>query len=84
MVSMRDFLKSSGRWLNISWFAPLILLALPACGLDASGIPNPDAFDGGTGDLSSAVMCDIPKPPEEGASECADSTDVGILSLIHI
>jgi hypothetical protein len=77
-MSMRDFLKSSGRWLRAGWYLPLILLALPACGLDASGIPNPDAFDPGTGDLSSAVMCDIPKPPEEGVSDCADSTDVGV------
>jgi hypothetical protein len=75
---MRDFLKSSGRWLSAGWFWPLVLLALPACGLDTSGIPNPNAFDPGTGDLSSAVMCDIPKPNLEGTSNCADSTDVGI------
>ena len=78
MVSMRDVLKSSGRWLCAGWYVPLILLALPACGLDSSGLPNSNAFDPGTGDLSSAVMCDIPKPTLEGTSECADATDVGI------
>jgi hypothetical protein len=78
MVSMRDVLKSSGRWLCAGWYVPLILLALPACGLDSSGLPNPNAFDPGTGDLSSAVMCDIPKPSLEGGNDCADATDVGI------
>jgi hypothetical protein len=78
MVSMRDVLKSSGRWLSGGWYVPLILLALPACALDSSGIPNPNGFDPGTGDLSSAVMCDIPKPTLEGTPECADATDVGI------
>ncbi len=36
---MRDFLRSSGRWLRTAWIWPLALLMLPMCGLDSSGIP---------------------------------------------
>jgi hypothetical protein len=82
MLSMRDFLRSSGRWLGAGWYWPLILLALPACGLATGGIPNPNAFDPGTGDLSSAVMCDIVKPTE--VVQCATGADFGnIMSKDH-
>jgi len=77
---MRDFLKSSRRRLGAGWYWPLVLLALPACALQTGGImvPNDNAFDPGTGDRSSAVMCDIPKVQLGGNSTmCATSTDVG-------
>src|SRR5581483_585172 len=81
MVSMRDFLKSSVRWLQAGWVWPLVLLALPACGLATGGFTggSNNTFDPGTGDLSSGVMCDIPKVQDNGRSgTCATSTDIGI------
>ncbi len=81
MVSMRDFLKSSVRWLQAGWIWPLVLLALPACGLATGGFTggSNNTFDPGTGDLSSGVMCDIPKVQDNGRSgTCATSTDIGI------
>jgi hypothetical protein len=82
MVSMRNVLKSSGRWLSAGWYWPLVLLALPACGLSTAGLPNENAFDPGTGDLSSAVMCDIVKPTE--VVQCATGADFGnIMSKEH-
>jgi hypothetical protein len=62
---MRDFLKSTGRWLRAGWFWPLALLTLPTCGLiynfDASGPPRPPSFDPGDPPVTGAIMCDIPK-----------------------
>jgi hypothetical protein len=34
---MRDVKHSSGRWLILGWLLPLVLLALPNCGLQTSG-----------------------------------------------
>jgi hypothetical protein len=78
MVSMRDFLRSSGRWLSGGWFWPLALLALPACAFQTNGLPNPDAFDPGPAPQSSAVMCDIAKPPFDDvmSNNCATASDV--------
>jgi hypothetical protein len=67
MLSMREFLKSSGRWVRNGWFWPLVLLALPNCAIqpipglssDVEHGPNP----------TSIVMCDIPKFTE--AVQCA-------------
>ena len=71
---MRDFLKSSDRWLTYGWFGPLVLLALPTCGLSTFG--TGPAFDPGPGARSGAVMCDIPRVPEEGSDPCATQADV--------
>jgi hypothetical protein len=85
---MRRFLKSSGRWLSAGWFWPLILLALPNCALQTGGLPglpDPHTFDPGTGDLSSAVMCDIPHVQDNGTSSmCASQGDmVTAMPLLH-
>jgi hypothetical protein len=81
---MRDFLKSTGRWLSAGWYWPLVLLALPVCALQTGGIPNPNAFDPGSGPLTGAVMCDIPKVPDEVSGNCANSTDEGSgMSTLH-
>jgi hypothetical protein len=77
MVSMRDFLKSGGRWLGAGWYWPLILLALPACAFQTNGIQNPNAFEPGTAPLTGEVMCDIPKPLFDGVQDdCATAADV--------
>ena len=69
---MSDFLKSSGRRLRAGWFLPLALLTFPMC-LDFDqfdvGDPPP-AFDPGNPPVTSAVMCDIPKPVIEEGSDC--------------
>jgi len=72
---MRDFLKSTGRRWRAGWFWPLALLTLPGCGFSTDGIPGPstNAFDPGTAPLSSAIMCDIPKPP---IGDCATPSDL--------
>src|SRR6185436_8861049 len=57
---MRNFLKSSRRWLSTGWFWPLVLLALPTCGLQTGGLDGP-ILQQGDELKSSAVMCDIPK-----------------------
>jgi hypothetical protein len=76
MLSMRDVLKSIGGRLPAGWFWPLVLLALPNCTLDNSGLPNPFPFNPGSGDLSFAVMCEIPKVPDPNNPEnCADGTE---------
>jgi hypothetical protein len=55
---MRDSLKSSRRWSSDGWFWGLVVLALPCCSLDSSGL--------GTGRASvtktTAIFCDIEKP----------------------
>jgi len=76
MLSMREFLKSSGRWVRDGWFWPLVLLALPNCGLYKSGLPpNPFAFptDFSAGDL---VMCDIKEPVPDGETDCAKDDEL--------
>ncbi len=76
---MRGFLKTSGRWLSGGWIWPLVLLALPACAFQTNGIKVPGVFDPGDQPLTSAVMCDIPKPQDSGKSyRCATATDVGV------
>ena len=74
---MRDFLKSSGRRLGAGWYWPLVLLALPACAFHTNGLPNPNAFDPGQGDLTGLIMCDIPKPNPDGIPNyCANQMDL--------
>jgi hypothetical protein len=71
---MRDVLKSSGCRLRGGWFWPLVLLALPACGLNTRG--TGPAFDPGSEPRTGRIMCDIPKVPEEGSNPCATEADV--------
>jgi hypothetical protein len=75
---MRHFLKSTGRWLRAACFWPLVLLALPNCMLDSTGIGGlpDDPFDPGPSPASSAIMCEIPMPDVEGTGECASQQDV--------
>ena len=69
---MREFLKSSRRWLSTGWFWPLVLLALPNCVLGNSGLPNPNAVVTGESPTS-AVMCFVPKLPDpNNPQNCAD------------
>jgi hypothetical protein len=74
MLSMHDFLKSSGRRLRAGWFWPLVLLALPNCVLQSGGFGPPPVYDGGS-NPTSAIMCDIPKVLE---TDCATSTEIGL------
>jgi hypothetical protein len=77
---MRDFLKSSGRWLQAGWLLPLVLLVLPSCILNSGpfeeGGEKSLVFDPGADPRSGAIMCDIPKVPDPEASECADAADI--------
>ena len=75
---MREFLKSSRRWLSTGWFWPLVLLALPNCVLGNSGLPNPNAVVTGESPTS-AVMCFVPKLPDPNNPEnCADANQKSI------
>jgi hypothetical protein len=78
---MRNFLKSSPRWLQAGWVLPLVLLTLPNCILnggpyEGSDDPLPLVFDPGVDPLSGAIMCDIPKVPDPEASECAKDDEI--------
>jgi hypothetical protein len=75
---MHAFLKRNSHWLRTSWLWPLVLLALPNCGLSTDVTPGPPpAFDPGPAPISSVVMCDIPKVPNAGSNGCANSTETG-------
>ena len=77
---MREFPKRIGRWLSVGWFWPLVLLALPNCVLGMSGLPNPNHFNPGSGDLSTGVMCDIPVVPADGVLfPCATPEEITTL-----
>src|SRR5262245_31609731 len=74
---MREFSKSTARWLRAACFWPLALLALPNCMLDFDSIgPQPWDFDPGPSPASSAIMCPISVRDIEGAGECATQQDV--------
>lgn len=75
---MRDFLNSSGRWFRGNWFWPLVLLALPNCSsvLGIEDWESPVFFDAGPEPRTSAIMCDIAKPP---GAECSAPGDTGTL-----
>jgi hypothetical protein len=73
---MRESLKSSARGLLAGWFWPLVLLALPNCGLQNPGwVPPAKEFDAGPQPHTSAIMCDLPK--YSATTVCATSADVG-------
>ncbi len=85
---MPVLLKSTGRWLRVGWFWPLALLALPMCTLDFDNVgpqsPDP-AFNPGPSPVTSAVMCDIPKPVVEELTDCVTDPDeaTAFMSLAH-
>ena len=56
---MRDSLKSSVRRLTAGWFWPLVLLALPTCGLDVRGRGPALNLNSGPKPHSEAIFCDI-------------------------
>ena len=70
---MRELLTRSRRWLKVGWFWPLVLLALPNCFLDASGLGPLPALEPGS-NPTSAIMCDIPKFTEV-TPNCAQPGD---------
>jgi hypothetical protein len=55
---MRDFLKSSGRWLSIGWFWIAVLLVLPNCSYTTPVAGGPNLRRGAL-PHSSAIFCDI-------------------------
>jgi len=71
---MRVSLKSLIRFLAVGWFWAFILLALPNCGLDASGIPceNPDCSTDDTGN-----DCPNPEDPECEEPDPVEAFDPG-------
>lgn len=75
---MRSVLKTSGRKWNLGWLLPLVLLALPNCLLSGGAFdPDPNAPNFSPGpDPTSAIMCEIPVPVEEGDEECATAEEV--------
>lgn len=74
---MRDVLKSTRRWRYAGWMLPVVLLALPNCFLDSTGLGIPDQFDPGDAPLTGAILCDIPKVEELGANgDCANVDEV--------
>jgi hypothetical protein len=81
MLSMRDFLKSSGRRLRAGWFWPLLLLALPTCTNDYGAFTTfREAFDPGPEPRTSVIMCDIPKVPPDSANwPCAMPMEIASL-----
>jgi hypothetical protein len=74
---MRDFLKSSARWRQVSCVWPVVLmLALPGCFLDVSPYPPGseagEVFKPGLDPLNGAILCDIPKVPDPVVGECME------------
>jgi hypothetical protein len=56
---MRDFLKSSARRLAAGWYWPLVILALPNCGLDTTGTCCATHLNTGPLPHSDVIFCDI-------------------------
>jgi hypothetical protein len=76
---MRDSLEAGvRRFVSGWWFWALVLLALPNCGFDVSGLP-PDPPNLNPGELphSSAIMCDIEKY-QDPARRCATAQDLAM------
>jgi hypothetical protein len=60
--------------LQTGWFWPLVLLALPNCALDRSGILG--NLDPGPGPNNDAIMCDIEVFQGPGGHRCALAQDI--------
>jgi hypothetical protein len=60
---MRNYLERTTRWFTAGWFGSVVLLVLPACGFDPSGLgsaPTQNLIQGNQ-PWSSMIMCDIEK-----------------------
>lgn len=85
---MRDLKKSRRRGWSAGWLLPLVLLALPTCGLSTAGVNcsgNCDpvdtpavVFDPGMEPLTSAVMCDIPTVESVEQVLCATDDELAM------
>ena len=75
---MRSVLKTGGRRWNLGWLLPLVLLALPNCFLSGAPFdPDPNAPHFSPGENpTSAIMCEIPVPPNEEGDECATDEEM--------
>jgi len=77
---MRDVLNSALRRLKTGWFWPLVVLALPTCGLDVTGTGTPPVLNAGPLPHGDAVMCDIER--YQGVTRrCATPDDVPSIGL---
>jgi hypothetical protein len=74
---MFDSLKSKVARLGIGWYWPLVLLALPACFLDATGLGTLPEFDPGQVPLADAIMCDI-RTAEDPRCASQEEIDMGV------
>jgi len=74
---MFDSLKSKVPRLGTGWYWPLVLLALPACFLDSTGLGTLPEFDPGDLPIADAIMCDIQMPD---TPQCAtqEQIDLGV------
>jgi hypothetical protein len=76
---MGEVLKARGRWVQAGWVLPLVLLTLPNCFLDSTGLDYGDpqvVFDPGPDPRTSAIMCEIRKVPHPTNSDCATLEDM--------
>jgi hypothetical protein len=75
---MRDFLETGARRFTSGWwFWALVLLALPNCGFEVSGLPYTPVLTPGDLPHSSAIMCDIEKYQDPGR-RCATAQDLAM------
>ncbi len=77
---MRGSFTARVRWLRVVWFWPLVLLTLPNCTLDRSGICSICGLNIAPGPVpwTGAVFCDIEKPGTEGR-HCASPDEINTL-----
>ena len=67
---MRDFLKQGARWVNFGCFWAAVLLLLPGCFLDATGLGPNQNLEQGPQPWSSMIMCHVEK---KGGRHCPAS-----------
>ena len=72
---MFDSLKSKVRRLGAGWYWALVLLVLPGCFLDATGLPQQHEFDPGDLPHGDAIMCDIRSAEQP---HCASQTEIDL------
>ena len=78
---MRDLRQFGGGLVRTWWFWAFALLALPNCMLQTQGTACTDEdpgckFDAGDEPQSSAIMCDIEAPVDEGTNLCANANEM--------
>jgi hypothetical protein len=87
---MRGFVQSGWRALRAGWFLAFVLLALPNCALQTSGLceGTPElpciAFEPGPGPASTAIQCDIERPVFEGENDCATPEEAADPSIVWL